>query len=166
MRTLLADQHPEICLALAIPFGKESGATVLGSVSEIKGLLALVETPQSGIIILNSRLPGTSTADLLTTLRSEIPPGPWGKRSRNQLINPYIQTNGSSVLNRAQRCLGDLTLSPNPFHNGKKRKLTPVSKNLPSLGTEGRGNEEKKVTTVLGRATKQIFQGGNNEESF
>lgn len=68
MRVLLADQHPDIRLALAILLGKEPGVTVVGSVSETEGLLALTRTTHPDIIILDSRLPGVPTADLLTSL--------------------------------------------------------------------------------------------------
>lgn len=68
MRVLLADQHPDIRLSLAILLGKEPGVTIVGSVSETEGLLALTRTTQPHIIILDSRLPGTPTAELLTAL--------------------------------------------------------------------------------------------------
>jgi len=70
IRVLLADQHPDIRLALAILLGKEPGVAVIGSVSETEGLLALTQTTQPDIIILDSRLPGIPTTDLLTTLHN------------------------------------------------------------------------------------------------
>lgn len=69
MRVLLADQHPDIRLALAILLGKEPGVAIVGSVSEAEGLLALTQTAQPDIVILDSRLPGIPTPDLLTALR-------------------------------------------------------------------------------------------------
>ncbi len=69
MRVLLADQHPNIRLALAILLGKEPGVVIVGSVSEAEGLLALTQTAQPDIVILDSRLPGIPTPDLLTALR-------------------------------------------------------------------------------------------------
>jgi DNA-binding NarL/FixJ family response regulator len=70
MRVLLADQHPEIRLALAILLGKEPGVAIVGSVSEAEGLLALSRTTQPDIVILDSCLPGTPTANLLAALHS------------------------------------------------------------------------------------------------
>ena len=69
MRVLLADQHPDIRLALAILLKKEPGAIIVGSVSEAEGLLALAKTTHPDIVILDSNLPGSSTEAILTALR-------------------------------------------------------------------------------------------------
>jgi DNA-binding NarL/FixJ family response regulator len=69
MRVLLADQHPDIRLALAILLNKEPGAIIVGSVSEAEGLLALAKTSQPDIVILDSDLPGRPTEEVLTSLR-------------------------------------------------------------------------------------------------
>jgi DNA-binding NarL/FixJ family response regulator len=69
MRVLLADQHPDIRLALAILLKKEPGAIIVGSVSEAEGLLALAKTTRPDIVILDSNLPGSPTEDVLTSLR-------------------------------------------------------------------------------------------------
>ena len=68
-RVLLADQHPDIRLALAILLNKEPGVIIVGSVSEAEGLLALAKTAQPDIVILDSNLPGNPTEDILTSLR-------------------------------------------------------------------------------------------------
>lgn len=70
MRVLLADQNPDIRLALAILLNKEPGVTVVGSVSETTGLLALIQSTQPDIIILDSRLPGIPTTELFPAFHS------------------------------------------------------------------------------------------------
>ena len=69
MRVLLADQHPDIRLALAILLKKEPGAIIVGSVSEAEGLLALAKITHPDIVILDSNLPGSPTETVLTSLR-------------------------------------------------------------------------------------------------
>ena len=68
MRILLADQHPDIRLALAILLKKEPGAIIVGSVSEVEELTALAKTTQPDIVILDSNRPGNPTEETLTFL--------------------------------------------------------------------------------------------------
>lgn len=68
MRVLLADQHPDIRLALALLLSKEPGVMIVGSVSEAEGLLALAQTTRPDIVVLDSQLPGRALAEILAGL--------------------------------------------------------------------------------------------------
>lgn len=69
MRVLLADQRPDIRLALAILLNKEPGVTIVGCVSETEGLLALAQSTHPDIVLLDYSLPGNPTEDVLISLR-------------------------------------------------------------------------------------------------
>ncbi len=70
MRILLADQRPDIRLALAILLNKEPGVIVVGSASETEGLLALAQSAQPDIVVLDYNLPGSPIEEVLTSLRN------------------------------------------------------------------------------------------------
>jgi DNA-binding NarL/FixJ family response regulator len=68
MRVLLADQRPDVRLALAILFNKEPGVNVVGSVSETEGLLSLARSAHPDIVVLDCDLPGDRTESVLNSL--------------------------------------------------------------------------------------------------
>lgn len=70
MRVLLADQRPDVRLALAILLNKEPGVNVVGSVSETEGLLALARSARPDIVVLDCDLPGGHTDDVLSSLHT------------------------------------------------------------------------------------------------
>ncbi len=69
MRVLLADQRPDVRLALALLLNKEPGVSVVGSASESEGLLALANSARPDIIILDCDLPGSPIDNVLNSLR-------------------------------------------------------------------------------------------------
>jgi len=68
VRVLLADQRPDVRLALAILLNKEPGVNVVGSASETEGLLALARSAHPDIVVLDCDLPGGHTDDVLSSL--------------------------------------------------------------------------------------------------
>ena len=70
MRVLLADQRPDVRLALALLLNKEPGVNVVGSVSETEGLLSLARSAHPDIVVLDCDLPGARTEDVLNSLRT------------------------------------------------------------------------------------------------
>jgi DNA-binding NarL/FixJ family response regulator len=68
-RVLLADQRPDIRLALAMLLNKEPGVTIVGSASETEGLLALAQSAKPDIVVLDCNLPGSPIEYVLTFLR-------------------------------------------------------------------------------------------------
>jgi len=70
MRVLLADQHPDVRLALALLLNKEPGVSIVGGVSETEGLLALARSARPDIVVLDRDLPGSRAEDVLRSLRN------------------------------------------------------------------------------------------------
>ena len=73
MNILLADQHSHTRLGLEMLLNREPGVSIVGSVGDGAGLLALARTTDPDVIILEAALPGLPISDLLPQLRADNP---------------------------------------------------------------------------------------------
>ncbi len=73
MNVLLADQHSHTRLGLEMLLNREPGVSIVGSVANSAGLLALARTTAPDLIILEAALPGSPLAELIARLRAKVP---------------------------------------------------------------------------------------------
>ncbi len=70
MRILLADHHQQVRSALGWLIEHEPGMRVVGEASAAEELLSHLALTQPEVILLETELPGSSTAKILATLRA------------------------------------------------------------------------------------------------
>jgi DNA-binding NarL/FixJ family response regulator len=70
LRILLAVDSEDLRLSLELLIRQELGLSVVGTASEARGLLALVETTKPDVIVMNQSLKGAETTEVLSQTRS------------------------------------------------------------------------------------------------
>ena len=70
MRIVLAIRESELRLALELLISQEPGVRVLGTASDVDGLLALVRTNYPDLVLLDWALPGRPMGDVLAEIKS------------------------------------------------------------------------------------------------
>ncbi len=73
MRILLADNQPKVRFALRVLLKRQSGLQVVGEAIDAQDLLEQTAQLSPDLILLGWELPGSSTADLLPSLRCVCP---------------------------------------------------------------------------------------------
>ena len=72
-RILVADGRPKVRFALRALLGRQAGLDVVGEAQDAEDLLAQIEGNCPDIVLLDWRLEGVETADLLVALRWHCP---------------------------------------------------------------------------------------------
>jgi len=72
-RILIADGRPRVRFALRALLGRQSGLDIVGEASDAEDLLTQIECNCPDVVLLDWRLEGLETADLLAALRWRCP---------------------------------------------------------------------------------------------
>jgi len=70
VHVVIAVRNPSLRLALELLLSEEPGVNVVGTTSETEGLLALIHTAQSELVMLDWHLPGRPIHDLMSLVRA------------------------------------------------------------------------------------------------
>ena len=75
MRTVLAIGDSDLLLALQLLLNEEPRVNIIGTTSELEGLLSLIETTGPDLVLLDWELPGRPLKELLVeSLSNQSPP--------------------------------------------------------------------------------------------
>lgn len=74
MNLVLALRHADARLVLELALSDEPGVTVVGTASETKDLLALAQTAQPDLVLLEWDLPGRPSLEVLVAVQALIHP--------------------------------------------------------------------------------------------
>jgi DNA-binding NarL/FixJ family response regulator len=72
-RILIADQRPRIRFALCALLKRQSGLELVGEAADAEALVTQIESTHPDALLLDWRLDGRATADLLPILRERCP---------------------------------------------------------------------------------------------
>jgi DNA-binding NarL/FixJ family response regulator len=73
MRILIADRRPRIRFALCVLLKRQKGLDLVGEAADARDFEAQIESARPDAVLLDWRLDGSATADLLAALRERYP---------------------------------------------------------------------------------------------